>query len=476
VVDALLLAPISSGTAVSADGAHLLAVHAVDAAGNAADRSVRFTIVAAPSGLHQQLGGHLARTLALIRSGLCAAPAADVTRLTTFLNGALGGPDRLLVVTTDESDFLTRLRSGLYNVLVVAALPLQANVALDGCGEDLEGCDDLAGDLPAVLTRKAIAREITELVFSGHAGVVGIRARPELVPKYRAVLGVDPGGFVLGTKVRFTAAPLLPSGDLTLSRRGARLRLVGAAEAGVYQPPPLLGSDAAAAVQAYGLGKAAAFGYDPSVATAAGDAALALRRAVDWVTPADGGAPLAVLEVEIALDAGSGSATVVERVPAPLAIAGSLPAGLVSPTGDAVTWQVNLSPAAQTMLRLFARLPDARGSFPLAAERVPPSGAPATLALESAETGADLLANARAAAALLPAGGTDGLLRSAIEAALGRIAARAVASRTEARANLGDLAVAVASARLITTADPTATRLALDELVRYWEARWWLAP
>ena len=70
----------ASGTTVSAEGAHVLAVHAADAAGNASDATVHFSIAAA-SGIQQTAGGRSVRILALIRAGeTLAGPAAHPAR------------------------------------------------------------------------------------------------------------------------------------------------------------------------------------------------------------------------------------------------------------------------------------------------------------------------------------------------------------------------------------------------------------
>ena len=92
--------------------------------------------------------------------------------------------------------------------------------------------------------------------------------------------------------------------------------------------------------------------------------------------------------------------------------------------------------------------------------------------LTVAQTGQDLQANASAAAALLPSSGKDGAIRTQIQQALASVAARPIHSRTDIEANLKDLLGAAAQASSLRTVDPTAVRLALDELIRYWEARW----
>jgi hypothetical protein len=52
------------------------------------------------------------------------------------------------------------------------------------------------------------------------------------------------------------------------------------------------------------------------------------------------------------------------------------------------------------------------------------------------------------------------------------VQARAVAGKADIEANLLDLLDAIDAAKTLKSVDPTGVRLALDELVRYWEARW----
>jgi hypothetical protein len=89
----------------------------------------------------------------------------------------------------------------------------------------------------------------------------------------------------------------------------------------------------------------------------------------------------------------------------------------------------------------------------------------------NAETGTDLMADAQALASTLPTSGANGLLRSTIQAILLRVQNRTVTSRTDVEANLADLFLAVTASRGLSS-NSQAMRLSLDELIRYWEARW----
>jgi len=52
------------------------------------------------------------------------------------------------------------------------------------------------------------------------------------------------------------------------------------------------------------------------------------------------------------------------------------------------------------------------------------------------------------------------------------VSRRSITSAASIESNLGDILDAVDQAKTLQTVDPIAIRLALDALVRYWEARW----
>jgi hypothetical protein len=71
----------------------------------------------------------------------------------------------------------------------------------------------------------------------------------------------------------------------------------------------------------------------------------------------------------------------------------------------------------------------------------------------------------------LPSHGPDSNVRRDIQTRLASVQARVVSNRADAEENIDDLLEAVESAEKLKTVDPTPMRLALDELIRYWEAR-----
>jgi hypothetical protein len=134
--------------------------------------------------------------------------------------------------------------------------------------------------------------------------------------------------------------------------------------------------------------------------------------------------------------------------------------------------------------KYLARLPDTEGSFGTfttlgpgqksLCDPPPPSSAePQRFELDLAvgESGAGLLPDAQALLALVPSSGKNGTPRSRIEARLSAIGKRPVLAKADAEANLADLLDAVDETRNLGI-DATALRLGLDELIRYWEARW----
>jgi hypothetical protein len=96
-----------------------------------------------------------------------------------------------------------------------------------------------------------------------------------------------------------------------------------------------------------------------------------------------------------------------------------------------------------------------------------------SLDLSVSATPAALMTNAQTLATALPSHGQDRAVRQKILAELASVQARTVTKRADAEENIEDLLEAVESARKLRTVNPTPMRLALDELVRYWEARWY---
>jgi subtilase family serine protease/flagellar hook assembly protein FlgD len=479
-------APFVSGSIVSQDGAYTLMVHAEDTAGNATDKTVAFSIATAQQyRVTTQVGGRFGRVLALVRAGTCAPAAADLSRLDAFLQSAIVGAGRLLTVTSDESTFLEQVRSGFYDVYVLVGIPLwgkDRGCGGDSCSEQDEAADPKPWDSPPVKTRKAIARELTELTYAGHAGVISIRSRPENLPKYRELLGADLEGYVQETRFTAVGDPFAPMPDLTLGGRAVSLDLLGAIGAGHYASSSrCAGRDVAVATMTLGAGRSVTMGFDPSLATAAVGAAQALGRAVDFVMPADVVAPLAVVGVEVGVNSSANSARTIVRgsVAAPVEIVGAQPQATIDPGGTVAEWSLDLVAGQTSLVWVFPRVPDIKGKSTVTIEvrsSQPGMTAAATQAIDlvNSKTGADLLSDAFAATASLPHGGHDRLLYRQIQQDLIAVQNRIVRSRSDVEKNLSTLLDAVKSSKDLKSPGGASVRLALDELIRYWEARWFV--
>jgi hypothetical protein len=239
--------------------------------------------------------------------------------------------------------------------------------------------------------------------------------------------------------------------------------------------------DIAAARNALRNGRSLTFGFDLTGAPAV-QTGPALQAAVAFVTPTVLPlAPLDVAGVEIDL-ANSGPAAnfeVHEVLPTSLNAFLALPDTWINPTGTLIEWTTSLSAGGTTKLRYFARLPDAAGVYTTntIAFYLSPTGPQqiktVSLDLSVTSTRAGLEAAAQAAVSALPTRGHDGSVRREVQAKLLSVQSRVVTRRADAEENIEDLLEAVESAKRLTTVDPTPLRLALDELIRYWEARWY---
>jgi len=88
------------------------------------------------------------------------------------------------------------------------------------------------------------------------------------------------------------------------------------------------------------------------------------------------------------------------------------------------------------------------------------------------ESGADLLADAEDLASQLASLPQDRGAAQRIFRELNEVQNRSIHSRADVDANLEDLYVAIDQAKTLRSPLRTSMRLALDELIRYWEARW----
>jgi hypothetical protein len=436
---------------------------------------VAFTVLQVKYSAQKRLLQGVRGQLALVKAGKCSASSADLARISSFLSASVSGPNQLLTVVSDETSFLSALRSGLYNVFTWFSIDGPPDAS---CKEDL----DATCNSPQCATRRALTRELTELVFSGKAGLVVVRNRAEAMPTLREVLGLDAGGLTSGTTAVFPPGGALGAvSPLSVAGKAVNLHLLLATGAATYAAGPgLPGSGTSVALHAFTAGEAVTFGFDPSAAAPATDASLALRNATGIAAPNGSTAlqPLSVAAVEIdVLNLAKPATTRVRESFDPLlTLLRTSPAGTVS--AGLIEWQQDLATNGSAAFTYFVRAPDLVGTFHTASEiaALRASGAKVfgtvPLDLHVAESAADLAADAASAVRLLPASGHDGVIRAKIEQALSDGAGRPIAGRTDVEANLIELLDAIDQAKALQSVDPTAVRLALDELVSFWEARW----
>jgi hypothetical protein len=432
--------PFASGDAVTAPGRHVLAVEARDRAGLAASASASFTIATASCTLAKGLAERFPRVAALVAAPGRGASPEDVARVRSWLAAALGDDAALVAVTRDEADLLRALRSGEANVVLLvgaAARPL------------------------------ALAPELVEAVFGGRVGLVAARPTPSAAPELREALGADTLGAARRQLVSFDpGAPLGAVGWLRAEGGSVELALHGAEPAARWADPGRPGVAAAAAQ--LGLGRSVTLGFDPSRALPTSAGADLARAAVAWVVPASAAlAPLGVAAVELRLEGGSGEAVVREALaPELTALLAVPPATTFDP--HELSWVLGAPGDGAAVLRYLARLPDAAGAY----EVVTTAGAAceARLALTVARGGAELAAAVRAE--LAPCHAPQDRARAAAIRRRLDDAAAATGGRAGVEDALRVLLAAADDARALRCDARDDVRLALGELIRYWEARW----
>jgi hypothetical protein len=274
--------------------------------------------------------------------------------------------------------------------------------------------------------------------------------------------------------------PLELTQALHLPGAANRLKLLGAVASARYVEPR--GQDVAIASHTLGSGRSLTLGFDVSRATPEEPRGELFQQALRWVTPPPAAsAPLGVAAVEVVLENEQRPVQlqVSEVLEAPLRALSAEPAAAFDVTGQRLEWRVPLARDEKVLLRYLARLPDQVGRYGTQTEVVSlRASGPRLLGtfeafLEVHQTGAELLASARTAASLLPGSGHDGAVRQRIERALASVQSRPVNGVEEVEANLEDLFGAVEEVRSLKQASPLQVRLALDSLIRYWEARWY---
>lgn len=455
--------PFASGTRVEADGEYLLTVRAEDRAGNVAERSVAFVLRTGRVEVDRVQRGTGRRLLALVRAGSCAALESEVVRVRSFLAAHVPQPQGPLALVTEEAAFLEAVRSGVYDVYLV----LRLEDRRPPCGGGSSGSQ----------VGEAWARALTEQLFSGRAGLVVLQSRPDNQPDLREALGVDAQGLTSERSVRFTAPPMQGLAALTSASSSVRLKLVGSGATVVARYGS--GSAEAAAVNVLGRGHSATFGFDLTRASPPGEAGAALRRALEWVQPPPRALqPLSVSPVDISLINRGNPVRVRTRalLPEGMAALWASPPGSLSAERRSATWEVDMLAGGAQSHHALVRLPEGPASPTVLfdVEVVAPVPRPVglyPLVLPVAASGADLLARARQEAARLPSSGPDRVVRLRIESLLLAVERRAPTRRVDVESNLESLFRAVEETRKLRV-DGTAVRLALDDLIGYWEARW----
>jgi hypothetical protein len=292
---------------------------------------------------------------------------------------------------------------------------------------------------------------------------------------------------VTATKVTFkSSSPLGPLPDLTVSSPlfGLKLLAGGAATtAGNYGTAT--GQPAVTTAVNGTFGGGALFGFDLTKATTAANAGATLAAAADAVWPAFAkvragrrGLDTVSVQMHVTNLGPAHAMRAIETVPAPGVLLTHVPFTIGS-CETTNSWFANLGANATANFEYLARVPDRIGTYsvttvatstnPTAASctgRDDDFGASLALGIDVVKDGAALLADANALATSLPAS----TARTTILQKLSSVGSRAVTVKADAEANLTDLLAAVDQAKTIANAGTV--RLALDDLIVYWEARW----
>jgi hypothetical protein len=490
-------APFASGTAVVADGEHVLVARGEDGAGNVAELTIRFRIgTSLPFKVTKYLAGPSLRVLALVSRGGCRLPDSVAARMGELLRRSLGGDGRTVTVVEDEPGFLAGLRSGVFNVHVVASLDagsapfdeghcdereddgVERHDEDDGDGDD-GGC---AGYRPGL--RRSTYLELAEAVHAGRAGALLIRTSPASLPELRELVGAELAGMVQAQGVVFQGV-LADVAPLSLRTAAAAWKVGAAQPIGSYTGAPVTRRRVAAVSNVLGRGRVVGLGFDPSLSGSAGAAARLLARAAEWVLPAAAApVPMGVVGVDVVVENGAGASRLraMELLEPGLEAILAIPETRIEPPGTTFAWEFDLAEDATTSLQYLVRLPDAAGVFRTTTEiSVVREGGSSVfedvvLDIVLGENGGDLMAAARAAAAQLATCGAESWHAAAIRSALERVAGRVTDSRRDAARNIDDLLDAVAHVKRIESNEAEALRVLLDDLIQYWEARWTVEP
>jgi hypothetical protein len=465
-------APYVSGTPLQTDGQYTLTVRAEDFAGWVTESTVQFSIQIVQVVVSHDTSAHFARVLALVRAGTCAASASEVLRVGSFLETHLGGSSKFLQVMTSEEAFLETLRSGVANVVVFVSL---SSTGAE-CSENIWPIEPAPGDTPALTVRKAWSRELTEQIFSGHAGLVVIRPREEDLPLLYDALGADFRGTTPHSMVQFSASPLTGEAFyLSSPMGGSILKVYPGQTVALYSES---NNTAAGALNTWGQGRTVTLGIDLSSALPATQAGNALVSSVLYVEPpAPQPAPLGVATLELMMTSQRQPLVVraQESLPSALQALWTHRGGSILEGGHGIEWsELELEHHVQLGARFVLRLPETPGSHTSTASLTSVQGTPQPLGtwqwdITQPLTPAELEARVRTAIGEL---GDPGQAHG-IVTLLDGVEARPIAQRGDIEANITDLLAAADMTRAL-SGGSAPVRKALGDLLRYWEARWFV--
>ncbi len=451
-------AAVQSGTRVEAGGAHVLVVTARDRADNSASHTYHFDVASSDVqyAVEKRLLERQPRVLAMLP---CAS--ADADRMEAFIRTAL--PDVPFATVRTQIDLLVQLRTGLYDVVVIA-----------GGGADPGACEPDASPPPippGILPHRA-EQELTEAVFRG-LGVVVFRDEQAAWPQLVEALGLGFEGNEAGGLVTIRASAVAASSRLSVPD-GVDLKIGAASGIGAFDSD----GDTAAAIHGFGTGAAATFGFDLSRAGPAADGARVFAGAVAFLTPEAAPSAGGVLGVgiDVTNERQATSTRVRETLDPALAIVGVLAGGLRLPTGE-IEWRFDQTAGETARLAYLVRLPQAAGTYRTTTEVASVGAGGASvygtyvldIALSQGE--AELAAGAEQLALAISAKGADAANREKILTALAAVRANPGATAADRERAIGDLLAAIENVKALRSVDPAPLRLALDELLAVWEAR-----
>jgi hypothetical protein len=450
--------PFQSGVRVETDGSHQLVVRAMDLAGNTATSTYKFEIQGVRYVVQKRLLDRAVRVLALL-----PCPPSKADRIEAFIRAALPGIPVTIVQTV--VDLLVQLRTGVHDVVIIS-----------GRSDPVDSSCVPVSSSPPPLNAAALdtsaEQELTEAVFRG-AGLVVFRDVTPAWPQLVEALGLRYQSNELQGVVSIQETAVARAARLTVPQ-GVQLKLTTATEIGQYDRD----AGAAAATRSFGVGAAASFGFDLSLAQVPSDASGLLASAVDFVAPDVTPSPRGVVAVGIDVNSlrGAPSTHVTESVDSSLAILGAS-AGGQQPAYGTIEWRFDPVAGTTTSLSYLVRLPPAAGTFHTSTVVASASSAgvsvygtyPLDIVLPRGE--AEIAASAQALATTISDAGVDATRRKKILLMLASVASNSGTTATDREVAISTLLGAIDNVKALRTVDPTPLRLEIDALLATWEAR-----